>query len=100
MTCIALADVGEQCHLARPLHRRGALDLVATACAGDPTRADLPLLGDVPPQLRDVLVVDLLHFVPAEVAALALPGRRSRSRAAARLLFLLSHRSRSPRTEC
>jgi hypothetical protein len=55
-----------------------------------PPRADLPLLGDVPPQLVRVLVVDLVDLLLAEVTAAladraAAPGRlrpgcRSRSR--------------------
>src|SRR5262249_48773015 len=45
--------------------------LVAAAGAADPARADLPLLGDVAPELGDVLVVDLLDLALAEEARLA-----------------------------
>src|SRR5437763_750775 len=41
---------------------------MAPARARDPAAADLPLLGDVPPQLRHVLVVDLRDLLLAEVA--------------------------------
>src|SRR5262245_43103017 len=99
MTCIS-AHVREECHLSRALDGCRHLDLMPAAGAGDPPRADLPLLGDVPPELRDVLVVDLLHLVAAEVAALPLPGRRGRAGAAAWLLFLGCHPSGSPRTGC
>ena len=73
-------DVGEQRHLARPLDRDRDLPLVAAARAGDAPRADLALLGDVAPELVDVLVVDLLDLLAAEVAvALAGSGRRARA---------------------
>src|SRR4051794_17915266 len=73
MTSIALTGcVGEERHLARALHRDGDLALVAPARAGDAAVADLALLRDVAPELVDVLVVDLLDLVLAEVTGLAL----------------------------
>src|ERR687891_769586 len=72
-----LGDVRQERHLSRALHRRRYLDLMPPAGTGDAARADLSLLGDVPPQLGDVLVVDLGHLVAAEVTALA-PARRGR----------------------
>src|SRR5438874_1537971 len=61
------------------------------AGAGDPPRADLALLGDVAPELVDVLVVDLLHLLAAEVAV-ALANRPAGSGAALALLSLVSLR--------
>src|SRR5437868_11380635 len=55
------------------------------AGAGDAPAADLPLLGDVAPQLVDVLVVDLRDLLLAEVAIPAL----DRPCGAARTLPLL-----------
>ena len=80
MTSIALArDVRQERHLARALHRDRDLALVAPARAGDAAVADLALLGDVAPELVDVLVVDLVDLVLAEEAGLALdrPGLRA-----------------------
>ena len=54
--------VGEERHLARPLDRHRDLPLVTAARAGDAAGADLALLGDVAPELVDVLVVDLVTF--------------------------------------
>src|ERR1022692_1567403 len=64
----ALGDVRQQGHLAGPLHRLGDLHLVTPARAGDAAAADLPLLGDVPAQPVDVLVVDVRDLVLAEEA--------------------------------
>src|SRR5712691_13217678 len=85
------AHVGQEGHLARPLDRDRDLALVAPAGAGDPAGADLPLLGDVPPQLVVVLVVDLLDLLLAEVAAL--PADRAGRRARALAAGLLSRRA-------
>src|SRR5215467_10918391 len=68
----ALRDVGQKGHLARALDCLRDLHLMAPARAGDPAAADLPLLGDVPPQLVHVLVVDLGDLLLAEVAIAAL----------------------------
>src|SRR5215212_5040560 len=77
MTCIGLpGDVGQQRHLARPLDRPRHLVLVAAAGTGDAARADLALLGDVPAEDVDVLVVDVVDLRLAELAALA--PRRAR----------------------
>src|SRR4051795_12993060 len=71
--CLLLADVREQGELARTLHRDCDLALVAPARAADAPRADLALLGDVAPQLVDVLVVDLVDLRLAEEAGLTAP---------------------------
>ncbi len=57
----------------------GDLPLVLAARASDPPGADLALLGDVPAQLVEVLPVDLVDLLLAEVTALPPshhPGRR------------------------
>src|SRR6266508_7001095 len=90
-TLIALVgNVRQQRHLACALHCYCNLPLVAAAGAGDPARADLALLGDVPPQLVEVLVVDLVDLLLAEVAGPAPAGRRHRRAPAPALLLLLS----------
>src|SRR5262249_58782655 len=61
---------------------------MAPARAGDPARTDLPLLGDVPPQLVHVLVVDLCDLLAAEPAVL-LADRPSGGTAAPSLLPVL-----------
>src|SRR3954449_11925319 len=97
MTSIALVrDVGQECHLARPLDRERDLALVPAARAGDPARSDLPLLGDVPPQLVHVLVVDLFDLLAA-VPAVLLTDRPGGGAAPPSLLpvFRLRHQ-RSP----
>src|SRR6476469_9063407 len=81
----ALGDVGQQRHFPRALDRDRDLPLVPPAGAGDPARADLPLLGDVAAQLIGVLPVDLHDLVPAEQAVL-LPDRAGGGAAAAALL--------------
>jgi hypothetical protein len=64
----ALVDVGQQRQLAGALDGARDLHLVAPAGARDPARADLALLGDELAQRGDVLVVDLLDLVAAELA--------------------------------
>src|SRR5436309_5460124 len=78
---ISVHGVREQRDLARPLDRHRHLPLVPPAGAGDPARADLPLLGGVPPELVVVLVIDLLDLLLAEVTGLP-PGRSGGRRAA------------------
>src|SRR5262249_55005349 len=73
-----LRDVREQRHLPRALHGSRDLELVPPAGARDAARADLALLRDVAPELGRVLVVDLVHLVAAEVAALAPATGRGR----------------------
>src|SRR2546421_53239 len=63
-----LGDVREERHLTGPLHRGRDLHLMAPARTGDAAAADLALLRDVPPELVDVLVVDLGDLVLAEEA--------------------------------
>src|SRR5215218_7305138 len=63
---------------------------MAAARAGDPARTDLALLRDVPPQLVEVLVVDLVDLLLAEVARSAPARRRHRRAPAPALLLLLS----------
>src|SRR5438094_3016690 len=75
-------DVGKQCHLARAFDRDRDLTLMAAARARNPAGADLAPLGDVPAQLVDVLVVDLVDLVLAEEAGLP-PDRAGLARALA-----------------
>jgi len=62
----------------------GELPLVTRAAAGDAARNDLPALGDETTQTPDVLVVDEVDLVRAELADLppaeptALDGLRCR----------------------
>src|SRR6202008_3286100 len=96
----ALGDVRQQCHLTRPLDRLGDLHLVPAARAGDAAAADLAFLGDVAPELVDVLVVDLRDLVLAE-EAVAPPDLALRAAGPSPLLLLgLLSRHRAPRTGC
>src|SRR5688572_21826281 len=88
-TFISVGYVWEQRHLAGPLHRDRDLPLVAAARAGDPARADLPLLGDVAAELVEVLPVHLLDLLLAEVAGTPPAGCRHRLAAAPSLAVLL-----------
>jgi len=64
-------------HVRQQGHRAGALDgvgelpLVARAAAGDAPWDDLAALGDEGPQPADILVVDEVDLVRAELADLA-----------------------------
>src|SRR5919106_1657266 len=85
-------DVGQQRHLARPLHRDRDLTLVPAARARDAAVADLALLRDVKPGLGEVLVVDFLDLLLAEVTALPPAARRGPRGSPAGGAFLrLSH---------
>src|SRR5207249_1382032 len=75
-------DVRQQGHLACALDCDRDLTLVPSARAGDPAGADLAPLGDVPAQLVDVLVVDLVDLVLTEEAGLP-PDRAGLARALA-----------------
>ena len=66
----AFRHVREQGHLACSLDRDRELTLVPAARSAHPTRPDLPSVGGVPPELIDVLVVDLSYLVLAEEARL------------------------------
>src|SRR5207237_1037712 len=81
-------DVGKQCHLARAFDRDRDLTLMAAARARNPAGADLAALGDVPAQLIDVLVVDLVDLVLAEEAGLPSDRARGLARALAAVLRL------------
>src|SRR5687768_16081705 len=74
MTFISIRDVRKQCHLTGALHRDHDLLLVLAAGARDPARADLALLGHVPAELVEVLPVDFVDLLLAEVTALATAG--------------------------
>src|SRR6266496_1281731 len=52
--------VGQQRHLTGVLHRDCDVPLVLAAVPGDPAGPDLAAVGDVLPQQRGVLVVDVL----------------------------------------
>src|SRR5687768_4319438 len=102
MSCIALlalADVGEERHLARPLDGDRHLVLVAPAGAGDAARADLAPLGDEAAEHVHVLVVDVLDLRAAERAvaaahlAVALAGTTALRRTLFSLLRLLRHQN-------
>src|SRR5947209_4848102 len=68
---LPLRDVREQAELAGPLDRAGELALVATAGARDARGADLALLAHRTPEGAEVLVVDDVDLVSAELAGLA-----------------------------
>jgi len=65
--------VRQQRDRARTLDSVGELALMARATAGDAARNDLPALGDETTQTPDVLVVDEVDLVRAELADLAPP---------------------------
>ena len=54
--------------MARTLDRNRQVALMARAGAGDPAGQDLGALGDVAAEFRDILVIDVLHFIDAESA--------------------------------
>src|SRR5215203_4118716 len=64
-------DEGQQGNMAGTLDRGGQRALMFGAGAGLAARLDLAALGDVAPQAREVLVVDLFDAVHAEGANLA-----------------------------
>src|SRR5436305_2940922 len=68
---LAVGYVWEQAQFAGPLYRLRQLALVAAAGAGDARGADLPLLAHRAAERREVLVVDHVDLVPAELAWLA-----------------------------
>src|SRR4051794_20858271 len=68
---LPVRDVREQAELASTLDGDRELALVAPAVAGDTGRADLALLAHSPPQRSEVLVVDDVDLVAAELARLA-----------------------------
>src|SRR3954471_16362549 len=96
----AFCHVRQQRHLAGPLPGRRDLHLMPAAGARDAPRADLPLLGDVPPQLARVLVVDLVDLVLAEEAVPARDLTCRPARALPRLCARSLACHLSPRTGC
>lgn len=68
----ASAGAGErdQRDVASPLYRHGQRALVTGACSQLPARLDLAALANVPPEARDVLVVNVPDVVDAERADL------------------------------
>jgi len=72
-----LGDEGQQGHMPRPLdgHRQAALMLGADP--GLPTGANLAALADVALQRLDILVVDLLDVLHAELTDFAASARTS-----------------------
>src|SRR3954454_12965969 len=75
---LALCHVGQESKLPGALDRTRELTLVAAAVAGDAGRADLALLAHGAAKRREVLVVDDVDLVLAEVARLApAPARRA-----------------------
>src|SRR3970040_2064169 len=70
---IPLTDIGherEQGDVAGALDGHRELPLVGGAGARDPPRQDPPALLHEAPETSDILVVDLLHLVHAELADL------------------------------
>jgi hypothetical protein len=66
-----LWGVRQQRHLSRALQGGGQHPLVPSACPGLPPRLDLGPLGEVSPEPVDLLVVNALRLVDAEIADLA-----------------------------
>src|SRR6185503_2810118 len=71
MGVLLLRDERQQRQVARPLDGVGQHALVARGSTGDPAREDLGVLQDVLLEELDVLVVDVLDAVRAELADLA-----------------------------
>src|SRR5450756_588712 len=68
LDALALGDVRDERHLASALDGRGELALVAPAGAGDARRLDLASVADEAAQRGEVLVIDLVDLLFAEVA--------------------------------
>src|SRR5438270_7975529 len=68
---LALGYVRKESEFPGALYRLGQLALVAAAGSGDARGADLPLLAHRPAKRGEVLVVDNVDLVPAELARLA-----------------------------
>src|SRR5262249_12284897 len=77
-----------QRELARPLDRRRQLPLVHRARARDPPRLDLPALGQERRQQPDVLVIDVVDLLRAELAHAATAEKAS-TRGVTALAFVL-----------
>ena len=71
MVSAAFGHVRQQRKLPGPLDGASHLALMPTARSGDPPRADLAAIGDESAQHGHVLVVHLLHLVPAVRTRLA-----------------------------
>src|SRR5439155_1165818 len=67
---LSLGYVRKESEFAGALDRLRQLALVPAACSGDPRGADLPLLAHRPAKRGEVLVVDHVDLVPAELARL------------------------------
>src|SRR6185503_13548626 len=68
---VLVGHVGDERDLPRPLDRGLQLPLVLGAGPRDPARQDLAALGHERPDQLDVLVVDVVDLVRAELADLA-----------------------------
>src|SRR3981081_3550179 len=84
MTTFSIRDVRNQRNLPGALDRDLQLPLVPRARAGNPSRQNLAPLGHEGRQQLDVLVVDVVNLVRAELADLP----PSEHRAALALLFV------------
>src|SRR5258706_13007372 len=84
ISMVSIRHIGNQRELARALDRRLQFALVHGAGAGDAARQDLAALGHERSQQLDVLVVDIVDLVRAELADLPAPKHR-----AALALFLV-----------
>src|SRR5687768_18389245 len=74
-----ISGVGQERQLARPHDRHPQPALVLRAGAGNPPRQHLASLGDEAAQQLDVLVVDVVDLVRAELADLAAPEKSAAS---------------------
>src|SRR2546429_9873038 len=68
---LALGYVRKESEFPGALYGLGQLALVAAAGSGDARGADLPLLAHRPAKRGEVLVVDNVDLVPAELARLS-----------------------------
>src|SRR6187399_703245 len=82
-----IGHVRNQRQLTRALDRRLQLPLVQRAGAGDPPRLDLAALGQERRQQADVLVVDVVDLLRAELAHAA-PAEEPAARAIAALVLV------------
>src|SRR5512134_736227 len=84
----SVRDVRDQRELARALDRRLQLPLVRRARPGDPPRLDLAALRDERREQPDVLVVDVVDLLRAELADPA-AAEEAAARLASLALFLV-----------
>src|ERR1700682_2030369 len=76
MRLVRLRRVRKKSDRTRALQRCRERSLVTGASAGDTAREDLAAVADESPQARDLLVVDVVDFLDAEAADLAVLALR------------------------